>query len=407
MIKAKISLMCFLVFSSSLIFGQAENSRFSISPHFGLGMLLPGAQKAIEGNQRMNYVWRFFNIGYTINNQGERSFNLKTTNRLGLNLNYKLSQKIDLSAGGTRINYISAYKPSLNYNFQGQQVQAFLDDFNYLSLNFGVKYRAYNLYYVVQGNFIPNINGFYDRRRAKQASKEGEAGDYTNADGRGLKFNTLASNDLKYGLYLGVGQEVFLGGDTELELGFSFALQPLYVEQIDFYNGGSLIGRNRNNRLINGVFIGLKQSFNFRKKEKRPKPIKKKTPRIEVNEESFEIGEQAVRIGEELVMQEIQFEQSSSELDYYSQQSLNSIYAFLLRYPKSKIEISGHTSSEGDRGANIELSEKRAEACKDYLISKGINGRRIRTLGLGPDRPISRKEEELNRRVEVKILSME
>ncbi|WP_341228024.1 OmpA family protein [uncultured Arcticibacterium sp.] len=406
MTKAKILFSCVLAFFSSLVFGQAENSRFGISPHFGLGMLLPGAQKAIEGNQRMNYLWKFYNIGYTTNNQGERSFNLQTTNRIGVNFNYKLSNNIDLTAGGTRINYVSAYKPSLNYDFQGQQVQAFLDDFNYLSLNFGVKYRAYNLYYVVQGNFIPNVNGFYQRRKEKYSS-DIISGDYTNTSGTGLKFNTLVSNDLKYGLYLGIGQEVFLGGDTELELGFSFALQPLYVEQIDFYNRGSLIGRNRNNKLINGVFLGLKQSFNFRKKEKRPKPKKKKTPRVEVNEESFEIGESAVRVGEDLVMDEIQFEQSSSELDYFSQQSLNSIYAFLLRYPKSKIEISGHTSSEGDRGANIELSEKRAEACKDYLISKGISGRRIRTLGLGPDRPISRKEEELNRRVEVKILSME
>ncbi|AWV99428.1 OmpA family protein [Arcticibacterium luteifluviistationis] len=407
MIKAKLLILCFLTFQFVWVHGQSENSRFSISPHIGLGVLLPGSQKATEGNERMNYMWRFYNIGYTTNNQGQKSFNFKTTNRIGVNLNYRLSQSIDLSLGGTRINYVSAYNPSLNFDFQGQHVQAFIDDFNYLSLNFGVKYRAYNLYYVFQGNFIPNVNGFYERRTSKQASNNVASGEYTNESGTGLKFNTLVSNDLKYGLYFGIGQEMFLDGNTEFELGFSFALQPLYTEEIGFYRGGSLIGRNRNNRLINGIFVGIKQSFNFRKKEKRPKPIKKKEPKVKVNEDSFEIGEREVRIGEDLVMDEIQFEQSSSELDYFSQQSLNSIYAFLLRYPKSKIEISGHTSSEGDRGANIELSEIRAEACKDYLISKGINGRRIRTIGLGPDRPISRKEEELNRRVEVKILSME
>lgn len=406
MTKAKLLILCFLAFQYSSVHGQSENSRFSISPHIGLGVLLPGAQKALDGNERMNYMWRFYNIGYTINNQGERSFNFKTTNRIGINFNYRLSQNIDISAGGSRINYVSAYNPSLNFDFQGQSVQAFVDDFNYLSLNFAVKYRSYNLYYVVQGNFIPNVNGYYTRRSEKLSSNITN-GEYTNVNGTGLRFNTKVSNDLKYGLYFGIGQEVFLDGNTELELGFSFALEPLYTEEIGFYRGGSLIGRNSNNRLINGVFLSLKQSFNFRKKEKRPKPIKKKAPKVDVNEESFEIGERAVRVGEDLVMDEIQFEQSSSELDYFSQQSLNSVYAFLLRYPKSRIEISGHTSSEGDRGANIELSETRAEACKDYLISKGINGRRIRTLGLGPDRPISRKEEELNRRVEVKILSME
>jgi OmpA-OmpF porin, OOP family len=80
---------------------------------------------------------------------------------------------------------------------------------------------------------------------------------------------------------------------------------------------------------------------------------------------------------------------------------------FLKDYPKSRIEISGHTSAEGDRRANIELSEKRAIACKTFLERNGIASKRIKTLGRGPDRPISKTEPEKNRRVEMKILSLE
>jgi outer membrane protein OmpA-like peptidoglycan-associated protein len=76
------------------------------------------------------------------------------------------------------------------------------------------------------------------------------------------------------------------------------------------------------------------------------------------------------------------------------------------KYPRMRIEITGHTSSEGDRYDNIELSRKRAEACKEYLKKKGVEGGRVFTKGVGPDSPISTTDKSLNRRVEFVVLKV-
>jgi outer membrane protein OmpA-like peptidoglycan-associated protein len=86
---------------------------------------------------------------------------------------------------------------------------------------------------------------------------------------------------------------------------------------------------------------------------------------------------------------------------------LDEVYDLLVKYPGTRIQLSGHTSLEGSRRQNIDLSEKRAEACKDYLVRKGVDRRRIRTVGYGPDKPISEDNQEINRRVELQILSVE
>jgi outer membrane protein OmpA-like peptidoglycan-associated protein len=76
--------------------------------------------------------------------------------------------------------------------------------------------------------------------------------------------------------------------------------------------------------------------------------------------------------------------------------------------PEMKIEISGHTDSEGDDATNLELSKNRAEAVKQYLISKGINGARVSTIGYGETKPVASNASSdgraKNRRTEIRIL---
>jgi outer membrane protein OmpA-like peptidoglycan-associated protein len=70
------------------------------------------------------------------------------------------------------------------------------------------------------------------------------------------------------------------------------------------------------------------------------------------------------------------------------------------------IEIIGHTSDEGDRNSNIELSLNRAKSCKEYLLKNGIKSNRIKVRGMGPDASISQTNKSLNRRVEMQIIRM-
>lgn len=74
-----------------------------------------------------------------------------------------------------------------------------------------------------------------------------------------------------------------------------------------------------------------------------------------------------------------------------------------------KVEIAGHTDNVSSADFNMKLSLKRANAVKDFLVSKGIDTRRVTTAGYGEERPIASNDDEkdgreLNRRVEFKVL---
>ena len=66
--------------------------------------------------------------------------------------------------------------------------------------------------------------------------------------------------------------------------------------------------------------------------------------------------------------------------------------------------VSGVTDNTGKKSSNIRLSENRAKAVKTYLVSKGIDNKRIATKGFGPEKPIAtndtRKGRAKNRRIE-------
>ena len=76
--------------------------------------------------------------------------------------------------------------------------------------------------------------------------------------------------------------------------------------------------------------------------------------------------------------------------------------------PKIEIELAGHTDNRGDARLNLQLSQRRVEIVKGYLVSKGIGGKRIKGKGYGGQKPIANSDTEesrrLNRRVEFTIV---
>lgn len=83
---------------------------------------------------------------------------------------------------------------------------------------------------------------------------------------------------------------------------------------------------------------------------------------------------------------------------------LDTVVEFMTYKKSARIEISGHTDNVGNPKANKALSEKRAQACRDYLISKGIDGSRVQAIGYGDEWPIATNDTEAgrneNRRIE-------
>lgn len=103
----------------------------------------------------------------------------------------------------------------------------------------------------------------------------------------------------------------------------------------------------------------------------------------------------------------IQFESGNAVLKKESNEVLDKIADLMLKYPTYRLSIGGHTDNVGNAKTNQRLSEERAKACFDYLVSKKIDYRRIIFLGFGSTKPIADNKTLLgrsqNRRVEFEL----
>ena len=115
-------------------------------------------------------------------------------------------------------------------------------------------------------------------------------------------------------------------------------------------------------------------------------------------------------VGGTFVLKEIFFEFDKSTILQQSFFELMKLQTLLGMYPEMCVEIGGHTDAKGSEVYNQRLSERRAKAVVEFLVSKGIDAKRLQYKGYGKSMPIDSNETEEgranNRRVEFKILSM-
>ena len=99
------------------------------------------------------------------------------------------------------------------------------------------------------------------------------------------------------------------------------------------------------------------------------------------------------------------FSANSSKLTDSNISILETLKKLLTQYPNTSIVVEGHTSSDGTKAFNQDLSERRAMAVKEYLISVGVISDRIETIGYGETKPIgdnnTTEGRKNNRRVKV------
>ncbi len=102
------------------------------------------------------------------------------------------------------------------------------------------------------------------------------------------------------------------------------------------------------------------------------------------------------------------FETNAADISPVSARLLDAVTGVAILCRDYVTEIGGHTDSRGADAQNLALSQARAEAVRDYLISKGVNPGSLRAIGYGETRPIDQgfTEEALarNRRTEFKVL---
>lgn len=117
---------------------------------------------------------------------------------------------------------------------------------------------------------------------------------------------------------------------------------------------------------------------------------------------------QKIEVGNTMVLNNIFFDYDKATLRPESFAELNNLVKLMKENPTLEIEISGHTDNRGSAEYNKRLSNDRAKAVVDYLVSQGIAASRLRYAGYGFERPIAPNTSEanmqLNRRVEFKVL---
>jgi outer membrane protein OmpA-like peptidoglycan-associated protein len=152
------------------------------------------------------------------------------------------------------------------------------------------------------------------------------------------------------------------------------------------------------------VFKGKSYALNFVGIGDQDKPIMLKNIRIaqggSFNDTKRILSEPKSRI----ITHGILFDVDKSTIKPQSMGTINQIFQFLKDDPSLKFEIDGHTDNTGESQHNLQLSQQRADAVKDQLVSMGIESSRLTTKGFGDSKPIadnsSPEGKANNRRVE-------
>ncbi|MEI7486929.1 MAG: OmpA family protein [Chryseobacterium sp.] len=170
---------------------------------------------------------------------------------------------------------------------------------------------------------------------------------------------------------------------------------------------GNNVGKGGNGALgavLGGIIGGVAGNVIGNKMDKQAKDIKETLPGAEVER----VGD-----GIKITMNEsiVTFAFDSSNLTSVAQTNLDKLAKVLVDNPDTNINVYGHTDSKGADDYNMKLSQRRAEAVKAYLSSKGIASSRMFAKGEGESMPVATNDTDegraKNRRVEFAITANE
>ena len=109
-----------------------------------------------------------------------------------------------------------------------------------------------------------------------------------------------------------------------------------------------------------------------------------------------------------LILEGVNFDTAKATIRPESFSHLDAVVDFMVHKKNARVEISGHTDNVGNAQANKTLSEKRAQACRNYIVSKGIDKKRLDAVGFGDEHPVAPNDtdegRQRNRRIEAKEL---
>ena len=129
------------------------------------------------------------------------------------------------------------------------------------------------------------------------------------------------------------------------------------------------------------------------------------TPNLPANQADLLLQ---ARLSATAALSPIQFGSGGDRITEDSVPTLELIAQFLVANPSVRVQIIGHTDSDGHEDANLNLSRTRAEAVRAQLIARGVEAERLTPLGMGEYDPVSdnvtREGKARNRRIEFLVL---
>jgi len=109
-----------------------------------------------------------------------------------------------------------------------------------------------------------------------------------------------------------------------------------------------------------------------------------------------------------IVLEGVTFETNSSILTADSRPVLNEVADGMVKHPRLRVELQGYTDSTGSDKYNLVLSDKRANAVREYLINQGVKAEQLSAKGFGKADPVASNATPAgrakNRRVVMKVL---
>ncbi|MCK0108489.1 OmpA family protein [Flavobacteriaceae bacterium S0825] len=134
--------------------------------------------------------------------------------------------------------------------------------------------------------------------------------------------------------------------------------------------------------------------------------------------ESYADAEERVKENEkgdvQIELDKIYFDFDKSNIRIDAATTLDVLVDLMNKYPNMEVEVSAHTDARGKDQYNLELSKKRAASTLEYLVSKGIDRNRLKSIGYGEMQPLNKcdkegicedEEYDINRRCEFTIIN--
>ena len=109
------------------------------------------------------------------------------------------------------------------------------------------------------------------------------------------------------------------------------------------------------------------------------------------------------------INEKVYFETAKATIQSRSHDLLDTVAKILEQFQQIElVEVQGHTDSRGDDDYNLDLSQRRADAVREYLIEQGVDEKRLQSRGYGEEEPVDSAENTAawakNRRVEFVII---